>query len=114
MSTLNEKGHEVFDQTPVSMPIHFDRPTPLHLRIRNQILAAMHELQNNEEFDTPEEADDFSLPVESEFYSPYEMEDDFDHITDANAPLSEKGNLQSEKDGDSAAIGAAPAAAAES
>lgn len=114
MSTLNEKGHEVFDQTPVSYPIHFERPTPLHLRIRQQILAAMREMSSNTEFDTPEEADDFSIDDEPDFTSPYEMEENFDHITDPNVPLSEQGNLQSEKAEDAAANGAAPAAAAAS
>lgn len=114
MSYLDEKGSEVFDQTRVTMPITFDRPTPLHIRIRQQILAAMRDLSTDNEYDTPEEANDFSLDDEPEFNSPYEMEENFDHIKDAHAPLSEQGNLQSEKAEESAAIGAAPAAAADS
>lgn len=63
MSELNELGEEIFDQTPVECPIHFDRPMPLHLRIRQQILMAMHDLSYVEEYDTPEEADDFSAQM---------------------------------------------------
>ena len=49
MSILTEDGKELFDQTPVSIPVHFDRPTPLHIRIRNQILALMQEQSQDNE-----------------------------------------------------------------
>lgn len=81
MSELNERGEEIFDQTPVECPIHFERPMPLHLRIRQQILMAMSDLSQIEEYDTPEEANDFSMDEDDGMSSPYQMEDDFDHIS---------------------------------
>lgn len=100
MSELNEKGKEVFDQTPVSCPIHFDRPEPLHLRIRRQIIQAMADMSQSTEYDTPEEADDFSMPDVPEFSSPYEMEDDFDHINQYSAQ-NENPKEQEKKDASS-------------
>lgn len=80
-SILNEFGREVFDQTPVSFPIKFERPTPLHLRIRNQIINLQNEMRFQTEVETPEEADDFNMPEDPEMWqSPYEV--DFDHIND--------------------------------
>lgn len=85
MATL-ENGRETLDQTPVAYPLHFSRPTPLHIRIRNMILAQLEESRSYEEVDTAEEADDFDMDEESDgFSSPYEMEDDFDHILKGGA-----------------------------
>lgn len=81
MSELNEHGQEVFDQTPVEFPIHFDRPTPLHIRLRQQILDVFNVMRHQDEFETPEEADDFNVPDDPEIWdSPYEG--DFDHMQD--------------------------------
>lgn len=94
MSELNEFGAEVFDQTPVSCPIRFNRPMPLHLRIRNQILQAMQSMNSQEEYETEEEANDFDMEENSEFNSPYEMEENFDHITNPDPAK----NMPSEKE----------------
>lgn len=84
MSTLNERGAEIFDQTPIDYPIHFDRPIPLHIRIRQQILAAQEEMRLQSEYDTPEDADDFDVEGDDDNWSsPYEL--DFDHIS--NSPV---------------------------
>lgn len=84
MSIL-ENGRETFDQTPVAYPLHFDRPEPLHLRIRRMILEQMAESMSYEDVDTAEEADDFSVPDDDIMpSSPYEMEDDFDNINNPN------------------------------
>ena len=40
MPVLDENGREILDQTPVSLPLHYDRPEPLHMRIRRMILEA--------------------------------------------------------------------------
>ena len=92
MSTLNERGAEVFDQTPIEYPIHFDRPIPLHIRIRQQILAMQEEMRMQSEYDTPDEADDFSVDGDDDDWSsPYEV--DFDHISDS----PEAQNLENQK-----------------
>lgn len=83
ISSILENGRETLDQTPVSLPINFSKPEPLHLRIRRMIIEQMKESQFYEEFDSAEEADDFSVPGDDPFEnSPYEIEDDFDHLND--------------------------------
>lgn len=79
-STLDVNGHEILDQTPISVGVPFERPVPLHVRIRNQLLMLMQEQSEDEE--TFQDAEDFDCPDEID-PSPYEMEDDFDHIYDA-------------------------------
>lgn len=79
MSTLTDKGRELFDQTPVSYPIKFERPVPLHIKIQQQILSVMNDMRSSQDFDTPEDADDFDLDDDPDIWSsPYEG--DFDHI----------------------------------
>lgn len=83
MSTLIN-GREHFDQTPVAYPIHFNRPEPLHIRIRRMILEQMAESQSYNDYDTAEEADNFDVDEDDQFSSSkYEMEDDFDHMYDS-------------------------------
>lgn len=60
MAHLNEKGQEVLDNTPISIPVPFNRPEPLHLRIRRMILLAQREA--GEGYETEEEANDFDVP----------------------------------------------------
>lgn len=51
--------YEILDQTPVSLPIHFNRQEPLHVRIMRQIRAEMEErLAENESSD---DAMDFEI-----------------------------------------------------
>lgn len=89
MSDLNEFGREVFDQTPVEFPIHFDRPTPLHIRLRQQILNVYENMRHQGEVETPEEADDFNMPDDPEMWnSPYEG--DFDHMADEKFSAASK------------------------
>lgn len=89
MSELNKLGQEVFDQTPVEFPIHFDRPTPLHLRLREQILNVFAEMRHQNDVETPEEAEDFNVPDDPEMWdSPYEG--DFDHMSDEKFSVASK------------------------
>lgn len=79
MSNLSTKGREIFDQTPVAYPFKFERPTPIHVRIRTQIIQALSDMRHSQEFDTPEEADDFRMEDDPDMWkSPYEQ--DFDHL----------------------------------
>lgn len=79
-STLDVNGHEILDQTPISVGIPFERPVPLHIRIRNQLLQLMQEQSAEDE--TFQDAEDFDCPDEID-PSPYEMEDDYDHLWDS-------------------------------
>lgn len=55
MPTFDEKGREILDQTPVALPLHFDRPEPIHMRIRRMILQELH--GSDEPYDPAEEND---------------------------------------------------------
>lgn len=81
MSRLTNDGAEYFDQTPIQLDFKVDRPTPLHIRMRQQILALQEEMRLQAELETPEEADDFTVEDEPDmWHSPYEV--DFDHLSD--------------------------------
>lgn len=60
MGTLNEKGQEVLDPTPIAFKVPFNRPEPLHQRIRRMILLAQQEA--GPDFETEEDANDFDVP----------------------------------------------------
>lgn len=101
MSTLNARGQEIFDQTPVEYPIKFDRPTPLHIRLREQILRTMEDMRHQDDVETPEEADDFDMSEDPEMWSsPYEG--DFDHMADEkfSAASKEESGSAGSSDGD--------------
>lgn len=84
MSTLTHDGAEYFDQTPIKLDFKVERPIPLHIRMRQQILALQEEMRNQSEVETPDEADDFSVKDEPDMWrSPYEL--DFDHLSDTES-----------------------------
>ncbi len=73
MATLDERGHEILDSTPIAVPVGFKIPESLDSQIRRfvrQELSLQASAQGQESF---EEADDFDI------------EDDFD----GNDPKSE-------------------------
>ena len=76
MATLDEHGREVLDQTPVSVPFKFERPEPIHLRLRRQIIDAMVAAERDGEHETVEDFNDFRIEGEPDSYddgrSPYE------------------------------------------
>lgn len=80
-STLDVKGREVFEQTPVVCPLIVERPIPLSTRLRSQILEVQKLMREQNEYDTPEDADDFDVDDGTEFNSQYEV--DFDHMNDS-------------------------------
>ena len=81
--SIIENGRETMDQTPVSYPLHFTRPTPLHIRIRDLILAQLEESKSYNQVDSFDEANDFEIDDDDDLIdSPYTMEDDFDHMED--------------------------------
>lgn len=64
MATFDERGREILDQTPVALPLHYDRPEPLHLRIRRLIMEELH--GSNEPYD-PAEENDFDVDDAASF-----------------------------------------------
>ena len=89
MSTLNERGHEVFSGERRALPIHIGQRSPsIHERIRSMILAMKS--AEREGYETFEDADDFDVGEDSPDqieqlpnYQRYEYEKDFDHFVDS-------------------------------
>lgn len=77
MPVLDENGREILDQTPVSLPIHYDRPEPLHLRIRRMILEATA-AQKGDDVETIDDANDFLIPDDPSSYDTSYTEPDYD------------------------------------
>lgn len=82
MAVLDSRGAEILDSTPISLPIKFNRPEPLHLRIRRMVIAELNAARTSDEYETFEEADDFEVGdgVASFESSPTEYEKGFDNI----------------------------------
>lgn len=79
MATLTPEGREILDQTPVSLPIHYDRPEPIHRRIRRMILEAT--MAQNEGEETLEDANDFLIPDDPSSFDTNYTEPDFDPVS---------------------------------
>lgn len=77
MATLDEFGREILDQTPVSLPIHYDRPEPIHQRIRRMVLEAIA-AQKGEDVETFEDANDFEIPDDPTSFDTEYTEPDLD------------------------------------
>lgn len=63
MATLDEKGHEILDDTPVAIPAKFMRQPTL----TDQVRALIHETSHRaaeKGMETLEEANDFDIPDE--------------------------------------------------
>ena len=82
MAKLDEKGHEVLDQTPLAIPVGFGPPETLAEQIRRILrteqFRASIEAEGHESF---EEADDFDVGDDFDPKSPYE--EDFEPAVSA-------------------------------
>jgi hypothetical protein len=78
-ATIDENGREVLDQTPVSIPIPFTRPEPIHLRLRRIVEQYHQEMKDAAEYESFEDADDFDVGDGAPSYEdrPSEYEQDF-------------------------------------
>lgn len=55
----NERGEEILDPTPVSIPLNFKRPVPLNERIKQMVRDEASLLARENGYETFDEADDF-------------------------------------------------------
>lgn len=87
MAQLDERGREILCQTPLAYPVAFQRPEPLHLRIRRMVMQSLMEQAQSDEVETFEEADDFDVDDEPVgFDGPTPYEEHFDHLQPEPAP----------------------------
>lgn len=78
-ATLDEHGREWLDQTPIECPVPYDRPEPIHLRLRRIVEQYHREMQDAGEYESFEDADDFNVGDGAPCYEdkPTEYEQDF-------------------------------------
>lgn len=70
---LNEKGHEVLDDTPVAMPVGFKRPQSMTDMIRQYVRTELSKQASEQGNETWEEADDFDVGDDYDPKSPWEL-----------------------------------------
>ena len=74
---LDEKGREIPDPTPVSLPVGFQTPEPLDVRIQRLVRTQLSNLADEQGYETFEEAEDFEVPDDDmDPATPFEMEFD--------------------------------------
>lgn len=61
MAKLNDKGHEILDNTPVAIPVGWKRPESLQEQMRRMIRTELSQAAANEGFETFEESEDFDV-----------------------------------------------------
>lgn len=88
--------YELLDQTPVSLPIKFNRPEPLHVRIQREVMRQIEESRMENE--TNEDAMDF-MPDEvvdiEDRLTAYQDEHDFEgHFIPAETPAGDSADSQ--------------------
>lgn len=93
--TLNERGHEVPDPTPVAMPLGLSRPEPIHVMIQRLVRTELSQQAQQQDMETWEEADDFDIeddeldpltPYEAFFEGGLEVEPSENPLPDSSLP----------------------------
>lgn len=84
MATLDENGREILDQTPVAIPFNFDRPEPIHQRLRRMVEQYHREV--NPELETLDDANDFEVEDDPSSYDSSWTEPDLDPPSSPGEP----------------------------
>lgn len=83
---LDERGREVLDPTPVSMPVGFKRPMSIQEQIRILVKTELSRKAHEEGNETFDEADDFVIGDEPELRSRYELDDEQERYREEAQP----------------------------
>lgn len=95
---LDSKGHEIPDDSPVAIPVRFNRIPNMMDQMRTLIRAEVSRAAEAEGYETFEEADDFDIGDDYEPNSRYELDEDtlnYDHTRDTRGP---NGSESSDRD----------------
>lgn len=88
LCVLDENGHEVLDQSPVAIPVRFQRVESMTQEIARLVNSHLSILAYDQGYETFDEADDFDVGDEEELRSNYEIDDEdvfYVHRNDATA-----------------------------
>ena len=103
MGTLNSRGHEVLDQTPIEIPLADMKRTPtIFERMQAMILQAKKDAEEviQDEADLAEDLNDFSYENEADLFtgdSPYIVPDEVPDRVSAQEIREQKVKEQLEK-----------------
>jgi len=101
----DSQGREIPDDTPVAMPLGFDRPEDISETIRRLVqneLSAQADERGDETF---LEANDFDVEDEDVWVSPYELQPMQEEVPiDQGLPADDDGQGQGSADGGSAPV----------
>lgn len=70
---FDEKGREVVDSTPISVPHNWQRPLSLHEEIKRFVRAELSRAAQDQDVETFEDADDFDIDEDPDPLSAYEL-----------------------------------------
>lgn len=78
-ATLDKKGREWLDQTPLECPVPFTRPESVHSRLRRIVEQVHQEMKDASEYESFDDADDFEVGDGAPSYedNPSEYEQNF-------------------------------------
>lgn len=95
LSRLDANGHEILDNSPVAIPVRFQRQQSLADEVANLVRSNYLALLTAEQgYETFEESDDFDIGDDFDPASPYEMDEEdmsYDHRTEVQSS-AETGN----------------------
>lgn len=94
--SINENGFEVFDQTPIETPTRLRMPIGHVERMRAVVRQELSRAAQDWGDETFEEADDFDLPDDEQYVSPYELQFEPTVVfesTDASSPVDNAGGV---------------------
>lgn len=75
MAEYNERGQEIPDPRPVSVPAGFQRPLSLQEEIKRFVRSELSRQAEDAGQESFEEADDFEVDEDPDPLSPYELQD---------------------------------------
>jgi hypothetical protein len=87
---LNENGHEILDDTPVSMPVGFKRPMSMTDMIRQYVKTEMSKQASDSGQESWEEADDFDIGDDYDPKSPWELTFDQEFVNNKIESMTEQ------------------------
>lgn len=87
MPSLNAKGQEVLDQTPIARPVGFQRPPTMQEMIRMYVRRELSAAAAAEGHETFEEADDLDVGEDYDPSSPWELSADQEEAQFVSHPV---------------------------
>lgn len=79
---LDADGKEVLDNSPVAIPVRFQKVANINEQVRKLVEIELSRLASSQEYDSFDDADDFDVGDDFDPRSPYELDEEtisYDH-----------------------------------